>query len=76
MQHDQRDTLIHMANQIANNLQSAGDPATGVKNHLEKFWARSMKERIISCLDDSDGDFTPIARQAVEQLAEQRRSAS
>ncbi|GED22127.1 formate dehydrogenase subunit delta [Halomonas sabkhae] len=73
---DQRDTLIHMANQIAHNLQSSSDPATGVKNHLEKFWARSMKERIISYLDDADGDFTPIARQAVEQLAEQRRQAS
>ncbi|CBV41779.1 formate dehydrogenase subunit delta [Halomonas elongata] len=76
MQHDQRETLIHMANQIATNLQSSNDAATGVRNHLEKFWARSMKERLIGCLDDADCDLNPIARQAVEQMAEQRRQTS
>ncbi|MCW4151597.1 formate dehydrogenase subunit delta [Halomonas sp. 18H] len=76
MSHDQSETLIHMVNQIAHNLQSASDPATGVKNHLEKFWARSMKERIIACLDAPDCALTPVARQAVEQLAQQRRQAS
>lgn len=76
MQQDQRETLIHMANQIATNLQSSNDAATGVRTHLEKFWARSMKERLIGCLDDTDCDLNPIARQAVEQMAEQRRQTS
>lgn len=74
MSHDQGETLVHMVNQIAANLAHGRDATTaaeGVCTHLEKFWARAMKRRIVACLDEPDaGGLEPLARQAVERLAE------
>jgi len=44
--------LIHMANQIAENNQQGGAEraAKVTSTHIQKFWARSMKEDIIEHL--------------------------
>ncbi|HSH47891.1 MAG TPA: formate dehydrogenase subunit delta [Halomonas sp.] len=71
----QRKNLIRMANQIAENLRHGRSDDQAVEEtstHLEKFWARSMKTNIIASLNDSDLD--PLARQAVEQLAQRCRA--
>ncbi|XKE46674.1 formate dehydrogenase subunit delta [Halomonas organivorans] len=72
---DQDAQLVRMVNQIAANLgggREPGEAADGVCAHLEKFWARPMKRRVIACLDEADNGLAPLARQAVERLAERQ----
>ncbi|MDN3555564.1 formate dehydrogenase subunit delta [Halomonas maura] len=76
MSHDQGETLVHMVNQIATNLsggRAEAEAVEGVCTHLEKFWARAMKQRIVACLDEPDaGGLEPLARQAVARLGERQ----
>ncbi len=65
--------LIHMTNQIAANLGGGRDEETAAAatcRHLETFWARSMKHRLIATLEREDGELSPLARRAVTLLAE------
>ncbi|MDN3522418.1 formate dehydrogenase subunit delta [Halomonas ramblicola] len=71
LQHDTH--LVRMANQIAANLGGGRDEAQAVANicrHLETFWARPMKRRLVACLEQDDAELTPLARRAARQLAE------
>ncbi|WP_136249189.1 formate dehydrogenase subunit delta [Halomonas borealis] len=75
MSHDPGETLVQMVNQIATNLsggRTEDETVAGVCGHLEKFWARAMKRRIIARLDEPDSGLMPLARQAVERLAERQ----
>ena len=38
--------LVKMANQIAANFSFHDDPVEGVSDHLRRFWAPSMQERL------------------------------
>lgn len=69
MQHDQMAQLVRMVNQIATNLSHERDAATRVRVHLEKFWARSMKQRLIDGLDQIGHELNPLAHEAATQLA-------
>lgn len=74
----QRKMLIHMVNQIAENLRHGRSDDRAVEettSHLEKFWARSMKSNIIECLNETNSDLVPIARAAVEQLKQRSRTS-
>ncbi|UWN49858.1 hypothetical protein ASALC70_02075 [Alcanivorax sp. ALC70] len=66
--------LVKMVNQISANMHGATDEqaADKVAAHLQKFWARPMKEQILAYADDGGEDLTPISRQAVERLREVR----
>ncbi|MDQ7731740.1 formate dehydrogenase subunit delta [Halomonas sp. SpR1] len=70
----QKDThLIHMTNQIAANLGGGRDAETvaaATCHHLETFWARSMKHRLVATLECEDSELSPMARRAVTLLAE------
>lgn len=77
----QHKTLIRMANQIAENLRHGRSDDQAVEEtvtHLEKFWAHSMKANIIESLSehtsDSESGLDPLARQAVERLAQRSRA--
>ncbi|MDR5867644.1 formate dehydrogenase subunit delta [Halomonas koreensis] len=75
MSQDHDEALVRMVNQIAANLgpgREEADAAEGVCTHLEKFWARAMKRRIVACLDAPDGGLAPLARRGVERLAERQ----
>lgn len=64
-------SLIKMANQIAANNTHIGDKAAEaemVANHLNKFWARPMKEQIKDYLSNDGGELSPVAQLAVKQL--------
>lgn len=75
MSRSQLDSLIHMANQIAANNTHRGDSAAEyVQTHLKKFWARSMKRQIVEYLQQDGSQLTPLARQAVERLAQEQLS--
>lgn len=68
----QLQSLIRMANQIAENLQhgagSEADAAEQTANHMRRFWARSMKVHISEYLREDGGELSPLAREAVAQL--------
>ncbi len=69
----QLDSLIRMVNQIAANNTHRGDTAAEyVHTHLKKFWARSMKRQIIAYLQQDGSELLPLARQAVELLAQEQ----
>lgn len=71
MSHNQLDTLIHMANQIAANNSHYGteaEAAERVLTHLKKFWARSMKQQILDYLNEDGSQLSPLARTAIARL--------
>ncbi|MEX0606241.1 MAG: formate dehydrogenase subunit delta [Marinobacter sp.] len=73
MSDQQLNNLIKMINQISVNNQhhdSDHQAAEAVAAHLMKFWARSMKQLIISHLDEGGEGLLPVSRMAVELLRE------
>lgn len=65
--------LVRMANQIAANLGGGRDEAqaaAAICHHLETFWARPMKRRLITSLTEENTELLPLARCAVQRLAE------
>ncbi|TQV67784.1 formate dehydrogenase subunit delta [Exilibacterium tricleocarpae] len=66
-----QDHLIRMLNQISANHQHRDDDeaaAQAVANHVGKFWARSMKEKIIGCSAAEKAQLSPIALRSVALL--------
>lgn len=65
--------LIDMANQIATNLRFAAEDdaaaAELVANHIQRFWARSMKAKIIDYLHVDGVELNGVARLAVAALS-------
>lgn len=64
--------LVHMINQIAANLGGGRDEEAAVTatcRHLETFWARPMKQRLIANLALEGVEFSPLARRAATLLA-------
>nr|WP_298249441.1 formate dehydrogenase subunit delta [uncultured Halomonas sp.] len=61
-----------MVNQIAINLAPGRDKQTAIEDvclHLEKFWARPMKRRLIASLEHTRHELDPLARSAIQRLA-------
>ena len=61
-----------MANQIAANqpVDILGEEAAvaAVAEHIQKFWAPVMREKIQDYLAQGGADLTSVARQAVENI--------
>lgn len=67
----QLNNLIKMLEQIiANNLHHGSDQevVAVATDHLHKFWARSMKQMIISYANDNPTQLSALARMTVAQL--------
>ena len=67
----QLQSLIKMANQIADNNTHTGtsdDVASLVTNHIQKFWSRGMKQQIIEYQSNGGESLNPIASKAVNNL--------
>jgi len=69
--------LITMANQIAINLslgKSQAQSVTDAANHIKKFWAPSMREKLVTITDDSSGKMgvhiEPLVYLVVKDLAQ------
>ena len=64
--------LVKMANQIADNL-SRRDPievvADRTADHMKRFWAPSMKAKIIEYIKDDGADLREAAKLAVAQMS-------
>ncbi|MBZ5487687.1 formate dehydrogenase subunit delta [Halomonas aquamarina] len=61
-----------MTNQIATNLGCGRDEdaaAAAICRHLETFWARPMKQRLVASLAQDDAGLSPLAHRAATLLA-------
>lgn len=70
----QLQNLIKMINEIsANNLHHGDEHVAAdlVATHLKKFWARSMKARIIDYEENGGEELSAVSRLAVEALKRQ-----
>lgn len=68
------DRLVDMLNAIAVNAGASPDPElarAAVLAHLQRFWARSLKRSIITCLHTHAQAMHPVAFAAVQQLAQE-----
>lgn len=63
------DRLVKMANQIADNFGFHDDPAGRVEDHLRRFWAPSMRQKLITCNREEPGRLNPPVREAARRLA-------
>ncbi|MFT6331191.1 MAG: formate dehydrogenase subunit delta [Bermanella sp.] len=71
MSSSQIKTLISMLDQIAsNNNYKKTDEETAkiVANHLQKFWARSMRDRMTQYLADDGPELTNVSKLAIAKL--------
>jgi formate dehydrogenase subunit delta len=57
--------LIHMANQIATNLETDSDPVGAIANHIQLFWDPRMKALIRA---HGPEGLSVNARQAIESM--------
>ena len=64
------DRLVYMANQIGKYFasQHGADPATGVTDHLKKFWDPRMRKEIIALAGKGDTGLDPVVLRAVQAL--------
>ena len=66
------DKLAYMANQIGKFFAHKGDDGAvaGIADHMRKFWSPAMRRDAVAALNDSNANFDPTARRAVESLRE------
>lgn len=65
------DHLIKMINQIADNIaigENDDVAAPKVADHVKRFWARPMKEKIIQYAESDGESLQPAARVAISLL--------
>lgn len=62
--------LVYMANHIGKFFASqAPDKAVaGIANHLTKFWALSMRKRIVHHLHQGGEGLDPLVKEAVQRV--------
>ncbi|MFT6899810.1 MAG: formate dehydrogenase subunit delta [Paraglaciecola sp.] len=63
--------LVSMLNQIANNnnyKKTDEETAKIVANHIQKFWARSMRDRMTLYAEQDGSELSNVAKLALAQL--------
>jgi len=60
--------LVKMANQIAENFSFHDDAVERIMDHLQKFWAPSMLEKLIDFSRGESAEIKPALREAVSRL--------
>jgi formate dehydrogenase subunit delta len=62
--------LVHMANQIALNLQALPEEAAvqAIAEHLKSFWTPAMRQALVTHLAQGTNDLAPLCERAVERL--------
>lgn len=66
--HDELQTLVKMANQIAANFSFYEDAVERTRNHMQRFWAPSMRQQIISHAAAGGTGLEDLALQASQLL--------
>ncbi len=62
------DQLIKMANQIADNFSFHEDAVDRLADHLQRFWAPSMRKKLIEFLEAGGDGLKPDVIAAVKRL--------
>jgi formate dehydrogenase subunit delta len=62
--------LVKMANQIADNFSFHGDAEARTADHLRRFWAPSMRQRLVEYGSGGGDGLQPVLQRALQQLAE------
>ena len=57
--------LVKMANQIAANLQFHPDTAERLADHLQRFWAPSMRRILFEHAQAGEDDLEPVVREVI-----------
>lgn len=71
MSSSQIKNLVSMLDQIANNnnyKKTDAETAKIVANHLQKFWARSMRDKMTQYYADGGPELSNVAKLAIVQL--------
>jgi formate dehydrogenase subunit delta len=63
------DRLVKMANQIAENFSFHDNAAALTAEHLQRFWAPSMRQKIVAHDAAGGGGLTATAKTAVQRIA-------
>jgi len=61
--------LVKMANQIAENLVFHDDAIERIADHLQRFWAPSMRQRLAEHAASGGAGIRPEVRAALQRLA-------
>jgi formate dehydrogenase subunit delta len=62
--------LVKMANQIAENFSFHEDSVARTVDHLQRFWAPSMRNLLIAFEQEGGEGLKPIVVTAIRQMAE------
>ena len=62
------DQLVKMANQIADNFSFHEDAVDRLADHLQRFWAPSMRKKLIEFLEAGGSGLKPDVIAAVKRL--------
>ena len=62
------DQLVKMANQIADNFSFHEDAVDRLADHLQRFWAPSMRQKLIELLAAGGGGLKSDVIAAVKRL--------
>jgi len=62
--------LVKMANQIAENFSFHDDAVERLTDHLQRFWAPSMRKQIIAFQQEGGDGLKPDVIAAIRQLQE------
>ena len=62
--------LEKMANQIAENFSFHDDAVDRITDHLKRFWAPSMRRKLIEFDQSGEASLKPEVRQALKALGD------
>lgn len=62
--------LVYMANQIATFFEAMppDEAATGVADHLNKFWEPRMRRQLLELAQSMEEEFRPLVLEALSQV--------
>ncbi len=66
--HDELQTLVKMANQIAANFSFHEDGVERTVSHLQRFWAPSLRQQMIRHVAEGGMGLDDLALQAAQRL--------
>jgi formate dehydrogenase subunit delta len=61
--------LVKMANQIADNLVFHDDAVDRIADHLQRFWAPSMRQKLVDLDAVGGAGLKPEVKAAIRRLA-------
>jgi NADPH-dependent 7-cyano-7-deazaguanine reductase QueF len=66
------DHLVKMANQIADNFSFHEDCVDRIRDHLQRFWAPSMRAGLSEYEASGGDDLKPEVRRAIRDMPQNR----